>query len=285
VPPADLEVGGIVGRRHLDGAGAEGWVHRLVGHDRNQPVGEREPQLLASEVAVAIIFRMHRDGSVAEHGLRAGGRDGEMALAVRQRIADVPDVAVHLLLLRLLVGEGGEAAGTPVDDVVPAVDQALLVQPDEDLAHRAREILVQREVRPRPVGRAADGLELVEDPDPGLAHVGPHPLDERLPAEVEAGQAFLGEEPLDHVLGRDPGVIGARHPERAAPAHPLEPDEDVLHRVVESVTDMELRRDIGRRHLDDVRLPRRTAASSLDGVGVEQAPFPPPGVERGLDLR
>jgi len=42
-----------------------------------------------------------------------------------------------LLVLNLLVGEGGVAAGTPVDEVVAAVDEPLLVQTDEDLAHGA----------------------------------------------------------------------------------------------------------------------------------------------------
>ena len=40
------------------------------------------------------------------------------------------------LVLGLLVGQRGEAARTPVDDVVPAIDQILLIQPDEYFPHR-----------------------------------------------------------------------------------------------------------------------------------------------------
>ena len=76
---------------------------------------------------------------------------------------------------------------------LPAVDQPLLVQAHEHLAHRAREALVQREVGAAPVAARADGLELVEDGGAGLVYVRPHPLHERLAAEVEAGLAFLGE--------------------------------------------------------------------------------------------
>jgi hypothetical protein len=196
----------------------------------------------------------------------------------------VPDAPVHLLLLGFLVGERGEAAGAPVDDVVSPVDQALLVQADEHLAHGAGEVLVQGEVGAGPVGRAADGLELVEDPGAGLPHVRPHPVHERLAAEIEPGQAFLGQEPLDHVLRGDARVVGARDPQRAPAAHPLEADQHVLHRVVETVTGVELRRDVRRRHLDDVRLTGGTAPSARDSFGAEQIPLPPPGVERGLDL-
>ena len=116
----------------------------------------------------------------------------------------------------------------------------------------------------------------------GLAHVGPDPLDERLPAEVEAGEAFLGEQSLDHVLGGDAGVIGARNPERPAAAHPLEADQHVLHGVVEPVTHVQHRRHVGRRHLDDVGLgapPRALAASG----GTARARST--SVELGLDRR
>ncbi len=281
---ADLEVGGVVRRRHLDGAAAEGGIHRLVGDDGNASAGERQLEGPADEPPVALVVGMHRHRGITEERLRPGGGDGDVPVAVGERIADVPDTAVHFLLLRLLVGQRGQAARAPVDDVVAAVDQALLVQLNEHLAHRAREVLVQREVGAGPVGRASDRLELVEDARARLPDVGPHALHEGLASDVEAGEAFLGEQALHHVLGGDAGVIGARQPERAPPTHPLEPDEDVLHRVVETVTGVELGRDVRRRHLDDVRLTGGAAPLALHGVGIEQTTVPPPGVERGLDL-
>ena len=77
--------------------------------------------------------------------------------------------------------------------------------------------------------RAADGVELLQNGGAGLPDVLPDPLHERLAAEVEAGEALLGEQPLDHVLGGDAGVIGARQPEGAAAAHPLEAHQHILH--------------------------------------------------------
>ena len=110
---------------------------------------------------------------------------------------------------------------------------------------------------------------------PVSSHVAPDALDERLAAEVEPGEPFLREQPLDHVLGRDAGVVGARNPERPPSPHPLEADQHVLHGVVEPVTHVQHRRDVGRRHHDDV--------GSAGARGREQAALLPPGVEGGLD--
>ena len=116
---------------------------------------------------------------------------------------------------------------------------------------------------------------------PVSADVGPHPLDERVPAQVETGHPLLGQEPLDHVLGGDSRMVGAGEPERAAAPHPLEPDQHVLHRVVEAVSRVQLRRHVGRRHHDDVRL----GLAAGDGVlGAEQSLVLPPGVEGSFDL-
>src|SRR6185503_5398078 len=98
-----------------------------------------------------------------------------------------PDLAVHLFLLHLFVGEGGEAAGAPVDDVLAPVNQPLFMQPHEDFAHSAREILVEREVGTSPVGAGAQGPELLQDDIAGFPHEGPDSRFELTPAEVEAG--------------------------------------------------------------------------------------------------
>ncbi len=49
VPLADLEVDRIVGRGHLDGAGAELLVDRLVGDDRDLAVDDRQQHLAADQ--------------------------------------------------------------------------------------------------------------------------------------------------------------------------------------------------------------------------------------------
>ena len=168
VAPADLEVGRVVRRRDLHGPGAEGRIHGVVGHDRDQPIDHRQPELAADQVAVALVLGMHRHGHVAEHRLGTRRGHGDVPAPVGERVAQVPELPVRLLLLRFLVGEGGEAARAPVDDVVPAVDESRLVQARRTPRARRARVLVQREVGARPVGGAADGLELLEDRGAGL---------------------------------------------------------------------------------------------------------------------
>jgi hypothetical protein len=57
----------------------------------------------------------------------------------------VGQLAGDLLVLDLDVGQGGQAAGAPVDDPPAPVQQALLVQGDEHLADGPREALVHGE--------------------------------------------------------------------------------------------------------------------------------------------
>ena len=275
VAAADLEVGRIVRRRHLHGPGAEGRVHGIVGHDGHQPMDHRQPELATDQVAVALVLGVHGHRRVPQHRLRTRGGHRDVPAPVGERVAEMPDLPVRLFLFRFLVGEGGEAARAPVDDVVAAVDESRLVERDERLAHGPREVLVQREVGAAPVGGGADGLELLENGGAGLAHITPDALDERLATDVEPGEALLREQALDHVLRRDAGMVGARDPEHPPSAHPLEPDQHVLHGVVETVTHVERGRDVGRRHHHDV--------GSTGARGREQAALLPPGVEGGLD--
>ena len=114
VPAADLEIVEVVRRRDLDGAGALLGVGIGVGDDRDAAPDERQDGGAADEVAVALVVGMHRDGGVAEHGLRPRRRDRDGAVGLAfDRVADVPEVALHLDLLHLEVGDRGLEASGP----------------------------------------------------------------------------------------------------------------------------------------------------------------------------
>ena len=53
---------------------------------------------------------------------------GHVPVLIEQRIADVPEVTVRLLVLHLEVGERRLAARAPVDDPLAAVDQAFVIE-------------------------------------------------------------------------------------------------------------------------------------------------------------
>ncbi len=260
-------------------AGAERRIDGLVRDDRDRDVGHRQARGLADERRVPRVLGVHGDGRVAQQRLGPRGRHREIRpRAALYRIADVVQVAGLVLELGLLVGQRGAAVGAPVDHPVATVDQTLVPQTHEHFPHRSRVRRVEREAGAAPVARAADHLELLQDGVPRLAHERPGPLDELLATEVDAGLALLREQPFDHVLRGDAGVIGARQPLCGTPAHPLEADQHVLDDVVEPVTHVQDGRDVGRRDHDDIRLMRRV------GAGREHPAVEPPLVQPALDV-
>ena len=101
---------------------------------------------------------------------------------------------------------------------VAAVDQALLVQADEGLAHRPRQAVVEGEALARPIARGAQAAELVGDDPAVLPLPLPRPLDEVLAPELLAGDLLGPQQLLLHLkLGGDPGVVGAGHPQGGSP--------------------------------------------------------------------
>ena len=280
VPLADLEVELVVSRRDLERAGAELGIDGVVGDDRHQPLEAAQRQ--ADEPSVvrlpAFIFGMHGDGDVGRDRLGPRRRDGDavvqlVALVVDERVADVPELALFLLVLDLDVGERGEHLRVPGDDAVAAVDLAVAVQVGEGLAHRFARRAVEGEDEPIPVAGSAHPPRLRFDPRAVAPDPGPDALDEFLAAEVVAGEPFLGDLLLDDGLGGDAGVVEAGQPERRLAEHAVPADQRVLDRDRERVAEMQRARDVGWRHDD-----REGVALGVRG-GREPAAFFPEGVD------
>src|SRR2546428_651673 len=143
----------------------------IIADDGDRDVGDRKPGGLADERSVPRVLRVHGHGGIAEQRLGTRRRHGEIGpRASLDGIADVVQVAGLVLKFGLFVRQRGETVGAPVDHPVAAVDQALLPQPHEDLAHGARVGRVQGEAGAAPVARAADHLELLEDGVARFAH-------------------------------------------------------------------------------------------------------------------
>jgi len=250
---ADLVIVAIMGGRDLQGACAEFPLDMVVENHRDDTVGQRQPDAYFLEMGVAFVIRVHGNGGVAQHGLGAGGGDDHVAGAVGIGVADMVELARLVLVLDLVIGKGGVAAGAPVDDIVALVDESFLVEADKDGAHRPRQPFVHGEAFPVPVAGAAKVLELVDDGAAFFLAPLPDALDELLPAEIVPVLALVGELALHHILGGDAGVVCPRHPEGVAAAHPLVANQDILHGVVQGVADMEHACDVGRRDDDGKR--------------------------------
>ncbi len=242
VAQSGFEVVGIVRRRDLDRAGAElGIGEDVVGDDRDLAIHQRQQNVLAVQMAVALVAGVHGDGGVAQHGFGTrGGDDDVLVLGADNGIANLVDLARRVLVHHFEIGDRGDAARAPVDDVLAAIDQPFFIEANEGFANRARHALVHGEVLARPVDRGAQPLHLVEDDAAVMLLPVPHARDESLAADVAAVLALGGELALHHHLRGDAGVVGARQPQRRQAAHAIPADDDVDLRLLQHVAHVEM---------------------------------------------
>src|SRR5690606_27470445 len=83
----------VVGGGDLDAAGTEFPVNIFVSDNGNQTVDDGQVNVLADQVLVALVFRMHGHGGVAQHGFRTGGGHNQVSGAIFQGITQVPERA------------------------------------------------------------------------------------------------------------------------------------------------------------------------------------------------
>ncbi len=133
-----FEIVRIVRRSHLHDARAEFRDGQFIEDDGNLAIHERQHDGLAGQVAVALIFRIHSHGGIAQHGFRSRGGYHQRTRSVRERIANVPQVAVDVLMLHFEIGQRGVAARAPVHHVSAAINQTALVHADERFGNGAR---------------------------------------------------------------------------------------------------------------------------------------------------
>ena len=244
---------GVVGRRDLNEAGAEVGVDMPILKDGNLAVDDRQHDGLAHEGGLLGVLRGDGNARIAEHGLGARGGDDDVVLAVDrlgQRVAQVPQVTLLVLILGLVVRDGGGAVGAPVDDALAAVDQAVVIPVAKDLAHGLGVILVHGETLVVEVDGAAHALDLLDDDAAVLVGPVPAGVDKLIATDLQAADALALELLVDLGLRGDTGVIGAEHPARGLAAHAGHTNDGVLDGVVGGVTHVELAGHVGRRNGD-----------------------------------
>ena len=228
---ADGVIVGIVGRGDFERTGAELAIDVVVGDNRHRAVEDGHQHLAADEMPVTLVLRVDGHGGIAQDGFWArGGHRDEFIRVVRQTVLEVIQETRFLRILHLEVRDGGAQAGRPVDHARAAVDQALLVQAHESLAHSARQPGVEREALPRPVARGAQTADLAGDDAAVLLLPGPGAPLELLAAKLVAGEAFFGQRLLHLELGGDAGVVGAGQPQGGFTFHAVVADHQVFHR-------------------------------------------------------
>ncbi|OPZ64179.1 MAG: hypothetical protein BWY83_03253 [bacterium ADurb.Bin478] len=232
VTSSHLEIIEIVGGCDFDRAAAERRVRMLVRDQGDFAMDQRQHQLPADQVAIALILRMDRHRRIAQHGLRARGGHNDLAGSVLERVRDVPQFAVLIAAGHLFIGQRGMTARTPIDETPPFIDQALVVQPDKHLAYGAAEILIHGKTFPLPVAGGAQLAQLLQNDAAEFFLPLPDPLEKLFPAKLMPVQPLLRQRRLHLVLSGDAGVVGAGHPQRLVPLHFFPADQQILQCVV-----------------------------------------------------
>ena len=147
----------------LEAACAELNVDVVVLDDGDLAPHERNNDAPSAEVLVLQIVRIDAHGRVAHDRFGAGGGHDGVSVFADDAIAQVVKFALLLLINHLLVAEGGEGGGIPIDHADTTIDQSLTVQIAEDADDAPGADVVHSEGRAIPVARGAEASELLED--------------------------------------------------------------------------------------------------------------------------
>src|SRR5512144_2983084 len=106
-------------------------------------------------------------------------------------IAHEPEMPGRLLVFHFQVADRAAGAWAPVDEPLTLVDQALVVEGVEGVAHGARALLIEGEGLALPIAGGAQTAMLLADEGAITAAPGPSQLHELLAAEVVAAERLL----------------------------------------------------------------------------------------------
>ena len=260
---ANGEIVGVMGGGHLHAARAELGIHVGIGHDRNLPAHQRQRQALTHQLGIAGIGRVHGHARIPQQGFRAGGGHLEVGAAIRaggaEGIAEMPKVAVHLLHLHLQVAHRRARSGTPIDQVFPPVNQALLVQAHKGLNHGLTTAGIQGEPLPLPIHRIAQPAQLAHDRAAALHLPLPSLLQKGSPPQVILGFALGLELLLKDRLHGNRRMVGAWQAQHVLAAQALEAHDRVDQGRVEGMAHVQAAGHVGRwdHHREGFPLRRR----------------------------
>ena len=250
MPVANFKVVRVVGGSDLHQTGPEFRVDVLVFNDRDFPANQRQNQLLAHQVLVAFIPWGNSHGRVTKHGFRPGSSNFHAARAVSQRVVDVVEGPLVILVDNLDVRQSRPQLRVPVDDIFAPVDQAFIIELNENPADSLGQALVKSEAFPAVVQGQTQLLPLALDdvgvfvlPFPDLFH-------ELFPAQVIAADPLFTQAGFNLGLGGDAGVVHAWQVKGVVALHPLIADQGVLNCRVPGVAQVQLASNVWRRDND-----------------------------------
>ena len=249
---ADFEIHFVVRRRYFQNTGPEFRIDRFVADDRNFLPCQRAPRLPPDQILVTLVPGMHRHTRVGHDRLGPGrGHFQKSARLVHNLVTNVIEAPLLRPRDDFLVGKRGLRGWIPVDHAASAIDQSLAIKIDKDALHRAHVVLIKGIALARPVTRATQPFQLLNNDPAVLVLPFHHALEKFFPAEIAPPYLFRSPEKfLDRRLGGYAGVIDARQPQDFVTLHASAPRQDVLNRGVEDMPQGQDARDVRRRNDD-----------------------------------
>ena len=156
MPLADLEIVEVMRRGDFHRAGALLGIGIFVGDDRDQPADQRQTHALSDQRRIALVLRMHGDRRVAQHRLGPRRRDDDIFAGLFPGSSTIGYLKRHRwpftsTCCDFEIGDRRVQRRVPVDETLVAVEQAVAIELNENLAHGARQAFIQREAFARPV--------------------------------------------------------------------------------------------------------------------------------------
>ena len=112
-----FKVIGVMGRCDLHTSGTEFFIHIFVCHNRDLPVCQRQLQHFTNQVFVSVILGINCNSRISQKGLWTRGCDLYIASFLSDdRVIDVPEKSVLILMLYLRVRDRCLTYRTPVDN-------------------------------------------------------------------------------------------------------------------------------------------------------------------------
>ena len=278
------------------GTGPECHIRIAVGDDRDQAAlrlwPHRDFAQRADNRCIAFVVFVHGHRAITKHGFGAGRGDGDIIACLaqghiavfvfldifvggstRERVFEVPHVAVDFNVFNLKIGNRRFKVWVPVYKALATIDFAVVVEFDKHLQHGVVEVAVffgcgrrgrtgHGKRRAGPVHAVAQTAGLLFDHAAFGRFPVPDFFKEFFAAQFGAfGLSRGGQFLFDHQLGGDACVIQTRLPKGVKPLHAFPTDQDIHQRVVERVTHMQVACDIWRRQHDAI------SGRAIAGVG------------------
>ena len=249
VASSHLKVVRVMSRGNLHAAGTEFLIHILIRNHRNLAIGKWQLQHLANQILITFILRINCYCRITQQSFRTGRCNlNKSALFSDNRIIDMPEKTILLLMLYLGIGNRGLADRAPVDDAGAFINISFFIQLDKYFQYRIGTSCIHRKTLSVPVCGRTKLMKLIDDAGTILLLPVPACFQKAVTSQIMFVDAFASQLVNNLYFGRDRCVIRARLPECLIALHPFVTGQNILHGIVQRMTHVQLTGDVRRRH-------------------------------------